>query len=938
MARIKIGSNPRELLETEKYPVDEKATLDCEEIETLKTKPKEDTKKKRDKLKKRARIHQNTGLVAGALAVVLVASTISGGVGSVFPGLGECLYCRLPGCEYWPYILEVLGVDDPSIFEESEELWMYGQELHWDLEYGGLPDDNPNNGGNNSGNNNGGNNNDDNNGSYGDDDDSNTGTNVSTKDGLIPISWPGDWLLAYGNRVAQIGGRDLMDYLGSIVADVQYYPPTQSGFNENGYYLKEDYSEKEGNTLMLVDDQGRVLCTQVYQIEPENESLSSYCLGDDNIFYTIVYDPDDNYTVTYYNENGSILYQADLGHCYDVWAGTFHDGVAYYSYYPADGSGMHQLYGVDLNGNATYLMEHAGSILGEASQGYLLTFTSRDNAYQYTLIRPETGEESAEVVLMPAIYMQNKSETLDDPDAMYIFSDSCFETYKVGTKEYYIYGTYAVIQPYGTTMDALVDLRDVTDGVLNAPIAVFDTILFNDYQYLAVEDYGQWFYIDYKCSQVGEIYDDATSFNEKGYAMVLQDGVASVINSDFEIVYSIPDMRFTDIQDHGEMVALLEGDPTTGNWYLHYPDGDNTSSEENQMTTGLVNISVLAGPMRPSNGGFGAVDPSVGPVLLDYNGNILAYLNSEMASGPSANGTYVVVEYTKEENDTFIVYGADGYRILEWEGVGRVEIGDDGRFYARGSEVITYYDADGTIIYEYGEEGNYSEDYYRPVRASVFRDGVAYFILYSYGNNESQCYRLDTYGNAELIAQVTGEMMDFPWDGYAAVYTEDGYYLVDVATGETGTSIKSYNFQTYYVEAHEQMHFGRYGVVQWGGQYALIDFFTVEVVDGNLENVIGWYDKVVADDYEHLAAWDSDGWYYIDLSGNRVSDTYEYASAFNDLGYAMVVIDGTAHVINQEFEIIETISDMEIRVVEEYGDCFRITTGDGIVYQYYYYK
>ena len=83
----------------------------------------------------------------------------------------------------------------------------------------------------------------------------------------------------------------------------------------------------------------------------------------------------------------------------------------------------------------------------------------------------------------------------------------------------------------------LFDWRDIQDGILTKAIACYDEILFGDDEYLAVNDHGQWSYIDWTGAVVSpEVYDRAAAFGDDGYSIVLKQNQAQVIDRNFNVV------------------------------------------------------------------------------------------------------------------------------------------------------------------------------------------------------------------------------------------------------------------------------------------------------------------------------------------------------------------------------------------------------------------
>lgn len=89
------------------------------------------------------------------------------------------------------------------------------------------------------------------------------------------------------------------------------------------------------------------------------------------------------------------------------------------------------------------------------------------------------------------------------------------------------------------------------------------------------------------------------------------------------------------------------------------------------------------------------------------------------------------------------------------------------------------------------------------------------------------------------------------------------------------------------------------------------DFATKDAENGLIDKYIAAYDVICPDDFKYLSVKDGDKYFYIDYAGNIVSDNYYDTTKFNEDGYAMVMEkEGTAYVINDRFEKVETLDDV----------------------------
>lgn len=106
--------------------------------------------------------------------------------------------------------------------------------------------------------------------------------------------------------------------------------------------------------------------------------------------------------------------------------------------------------------------------------------------------------------------------------------------------------------------------------------------------------------------------------------------------------------------------------------------------------------------------------------------------------------------------------------------------------------------------------------------------------------------------------------------------------------------------------------------------------------NGNRTGYLACHDAIYFEDYQYLAARDGNDYFYIDLTGNRVSEIYKKASTFNDFGYALVQTQSNAfYVIDSEFNKLERLSEIEDFYVKDAGEVFWVTCEEE-PHSYYY--
>lgn len=113
------------------------------------------------------------------------------------------------------------------------------------------------------------------------------------------------------------------------------------------------------------------------------------------------------------------------------------------------------------------------------------------------------------------------------------------------------------------------------------------------------------------------------------------------------------------------------------------------------------------------------------------------------------------------------------------------------------------------------------------------------------------------------------------------------------------------------------------------GPVAYVDWETIlQVAEDHIPRgmVLAAYDYIGMDMNQYWLVQKGDQWGYIDHEGNEMA-MYEDASAFSN-GYALIVEDGTAFLINEDFEIVEECGDANS--VSCSGELFYIRKDDTV--------
>ena len=348
----------------------------------------------------------------------------------------------------------------------------------------------------------------------------------------------------------------LIDYDGNVIAQ-----PTYTGYwaaaNNDGYAILEDY-----DYYYIIGADGSIK-------KYERSNIDYIRIGDGNIVSYAKYGEEFEGDFIYEKLDGTLVYKAQNAVTMDASSTLtpFHEGKAYVYLNEDWESG--RLVEIALDGTTKVIAKDPED-LGGASDYAIMPYGANADGYVVGtfpgwgggthLYHVNTGKLSGRLVGVKGSLLKDKDV---DWESWYlenhIFADSfkledlervCYDDYEFktcysnGTYTYNVenYGCFTVKLPNDTTCDILFDYLSVGDDeVITNYVAMYDRILFEDYKYLAVKDGDNWFYIDFKGNVVSDTYKDVTSFNSKGYALVMdKDGKAYVINDAFERLAELP--------------------------------------------------------------------------------------------------------------------------------------------------------------------------------------------------------------------------------------------------------------------------------------------------------------------------------------------------------------------------------------------------------------
>lgn len=105
------------------------------------------------------------------------------------------------------------------------------------------------------------------------------------------------------------------------------------------------------------------------------------------------------------------------------------------------------------------------------------------------------------------------------------------------------------------------------------------------------------------------------------------------------------------------------------------------------------------------------------------------------------------------------------------------------------------------------------------------------------------------------------------------------------------------------------------------------------LVDFAQGSIVAEYEYIELEDAEYLLVRHEDKYFYIDYSGNVVSDTYDMATGFNDNGYAAVMKDGKAYAVDVDFKEVMKFENADS--IGMSGDVLYKKNAEGEIELYY---
>ena len=334
--------------------------------------------------------------------------------------------------------------------------------------------------------------------------------------------------------------------------------------NEDGYAIFQD----ENGDYCVVGKDGKWLS---YDSEVRN-----LCIGEDNVISFKEYDEDAQaMRFVYHHEDGSVLCETPWRMNHELsMANAFRNGKAYATYcITVDDLTWLTLNEISFDGTITECMNQLsmeeayresgrddGTVVDIAVYGAYDGYS--DGVFVGTapgfgggvcLVSPQSGKATNWItfVTIPEYGIEQE----------HVFDLNYYRSHGMDMMHSGSIGCMSIKSDSGERKDILFDFNACSEEeTLYEYIACHDTITFDDYRYLAAEDGGKSFYIDLAGNVVSGTYADATAFNDKGYALVLDDEAqtAHIIDDTFREVQTFPGIDSISLNDQMFVIHYMQ--------------------------------------------------------------------------------------------------------------------------------------------------------------------------------------------------------------------------------------------------------------------------------------------------------------------------------------------------------------------------------------------
>ena len=363
--------------------------------------------------------------------------------------------------------------------------------------------------------------------------------NTSLEKAFLLSEYEG-WSVAFGG-VILVKKNELwgaVDYENKVIVPCEYtgvyHEPTSEG-----YFVLQNETEA-GAMRYLFDKQGDIICETEQSVVPTESgyALSNLVLGSGM-----------SGEVTYYNYDGTDIFTVPVTESASVWNLSSYKGkTTVYQFSDNDGQILEQFGTMSEDGTVSwakpmfegqedrYNMSLRRPPVSAANNGYCVVSSPIIEPCAMTMFN-DAGDKVAEWHLLMMGLVDGKLAVTDYQeeneynDYRGYYQDGYF-LYNYGSKMVWIIGEKEILVDLSRAPGMTVETLDS-----NIALAVYDGIYMSDETYWLVKSGEQFGYIDQEGNEK-KMYDDASDFVD-GKALVITDGVANLIDENFEVVQEI---------------------------------------------------------------------------------------------------------------------------------------------------------------------------------------------------------------------------------------------------------------------------------------------------------------------------------------------------------------------------------------------------------------
>ena len=382
-----------------------------------------------------------------------------------------------------------------------------------------------------------------------------------------------------------------------------------------------------------------------------------------------------------------------------------------------------------------------------------------------------------------------------------------------------------------------------------------------------------------------------------GIILAYKDGLLGAINAENEIVVPFEYDTWRSMDDNGNLVLVKSSDDGLRTYVVFDANGNmvQESDYDTIVSNGMYIQNCYEGDGVDSTIDYYNMDGTLVASLPYYN---------ELTGNSDDDWVLLVHGFYDEISLTDIIDGnvgeVNGTGNVQWSGVKDWSVGyvwEDSSVV--GNRIIT---ARGT----------------HPAYTPLNSMNHGYFVSRLYLDMGDMALMNENY---EIVAEFDPYLVQADEEkGFIPEFSHRADFKVDNG------------FQGFYHDGDYYYNYGTNMVWALGGKDVLVDFslypnMTVDTMDNSIVKAI--YDRISMSDADYWLVLDDEQWGYIDHDGNKLAMFDDGTDFYGH--YAVVVENGVAYVVNEEFEKIQELGEAES--VYCLGDLFCVESAD-ITYFY----